>query len=400
MVKEAPKDEEAAEENKPAPASGPPRKTVIALAVFALLVLLALSGVITALLSHSEDPESIKIPERMAAAPAAEETAAQAADDLVLPQEEPVTIDATASPPEGAAQTESQIDLNAPKPEKKPVLLKPQEKSAPQSMIQWNRLPRLAMDKAPKIVIVIDDMGLNRRNAARMAAIEAPLTLSYMAYADDLPRQTAQAAANGHELIVHVPMEPKDRAHNNPGPSVLSVDLSPAENVARLSHDLEQFEGYIGLNNHMGSAMTASRTAMRPVMEEIKRRGLWFLDSRTTAASVADDLAAEMGVPYAVRDVFLDNVESVAAILKQLRQTEMVAQQRGYAVAIGHPYDATIAALQQWLPQARASGFEIVPLSTVISQRFPDASVPRYARTKDRTSLSENRVRSGTDGAM
>ncbi len=372
-----------------------PRSLLIIAGVFVFLVLLALGGIATALFSHSEDPESIKIPARVARSLADEQPAetANAPEEPIIAPDTPVTLDATQPPPAEQGQTESQINLNA-APSKAappaPALIKPQEKTAPQSMIEWSRLPHLAMGKAPKIVVVIDDMGLNHRNSLRMAQIDAPLTLSYMAYAENLPQQTALAAKNGHELIVHVPMEPQDMAHNNPGPNALLKHLSAEENVRRLDQDLTQFEGYIGLNNHMGSAMTSDRSAMRPVMAEIKRRGLWFLDSRTAANSVAAALADEMNVPYVARDVFLDNDEKLAATLAQLHKTEILAQHRGYAVAIGHPYDTTVQALQQWLPQARARGFEIVPLSEVIAQRFPNVPLPRYARAKDRTSLSEN----------
>jgi polysaccharide deacetylase 2 family uncharacterized protein YibQ len=140
----------------------------------------------------------------------------------------------------------------------------------------------------------------------------------------------------------------------------------------------------------MGSRMTASEAAMRPVMEAFKSKGLWFLDSRTIGNSVAGKLAGEMHVPYVERDVFLDNTETVPAILKQLQQVEQVARKKGYVVAIGHPYTQTIEALREWIPQAKQQGFKLVPLSTVIAERFPNAPVPKYARMDKTVSIAQH----------
>ncbi len=185
-------------------------------------------------------------------------------------------------------------------------------------------------------------------------------------------------------------MEPDDIKHNNPGPNALLTTNSAKENLQRLDHNLKSFEGYIGLNNHMGSKMTASESAMRPVMQSVKDRGLWFLDSRTIGNSVAGKIAAELNIPYVTRDIFLDNVDNVQTILAQLRQTEQVARKRGYAVAIGHPYSSTIAALKLWLPEARQKGFKLVPLSAIIAERYPAAPVPKYAQLKKTIVLTQH----------
>src|SRR5690606_33875729 len=134
------------------------------------------------------------------------------------------------------------------------------------------------------------------------------------------------------------------------------------------------------INNHMGSAFTKNPEAVRPVLMALKEKGLWFLDSKTVGSSVAGDIAAQLGIPSVERDVFLDNVADVGKILTQLKQTEKIARQQGYAVAIGHPYNETIEALQQWTAGLEARGFEIVPLSSIIAARFPEAPVPQYAR--------------------
>ncbi len=235
--------------------------------------------------------------------------------------------------------------------------------------------------KQPVIAIVIDDMGLDRKHSLQAINLPAPVTLAFMPYAQQVNAQTDAARQNGHELIVHMPMEPDDLAHNNPGPNALLLKNGEAENVHRLEQNLAAFTGYIGINNHMGSALTANRTAITPVLQDLKSRGLWFLDSKTDAHSVAANIADEIGLPFASRDVFLDNVNDKNAVLAQLRETENIARRKGYAVAIGHPKSGTIAALQDWTRDVESRGIALVPLSSVIAARFPNAAVPRYAQT-------------------
>lgn len=217
----------------------------------------------------------------------------------------------------------------------------------------------------PMIALVIDDMGLDRRRSARAVELPGPLTLSFLPYADDLPSQTALAHRRGHELLVHVPMEPLGSA-NNPGPNALTVGLSGDEVIGRLRRDLARFDGYVGINNHMGSKFTRDSPGMAAVMGELRARGLLWLDSRTTAGTVGTALARAYEVPHVERDVFLDDTPTAAAVRRQLAELETVARRRGWAVAIGHPKDATLDALTSWLPSLGERGFVLVPLSHVV----------------------------------
>ncbi|MEM7124194.1 MAG: divergent polysaccharide deacetylase family protein [Pseudomonadota bacterium] len=218
---------------------------------------------------------------------------------------------------------------------------------------------------APVIAIVIDDLGLNRRQTAAITALPGPLTMAFIPYAGDLAGQTAAARASGHEIFLHLPMEPID-GNKNPGPNALLASLSDAELQARLVDNLDRFTGYVGVNNHMGSRLTQDGGAMAIVMAELKHRDLMFLDSVTIGRSIAHHTAVTFGVPSAERDVFLDNVPDVPSIMRQLAALEAVANRRGYAIAIGHPHQATVAALAQWLPDAVSRGFRIVPASEII----------------------------------
>lgn len=217
----------------------------------------------------------------------------------------------------------------------------------------------------PMIAIVIDDLGVDKRRSERVTTLRAPLTLAWMTYAEDLPRVTQAARQRGHELMVHVPMQPQGE-NWDPGPDVLEVGVNPEENRRRLIWGLERFEGFVGINNHMGSRYTGDRVGMRVVMEELKKRGLLFLDSVTTDKSVAPELARNYQVPFAARQVFIDNDQNVAAVTAQLAKAEAYARKHGAAIAIGHPHDATIEALSQWLPALDAKGIVLVPVSAIV----------------------------------
>jgi polysaccharide deacetylase 2 family uncharacterized protein YibQ len=369
MVDDLPEDkEENAEAKAPNDAAATKSARIVwaVWGVFLLFALYTLGGIATALLSDVVDPSTVKMaaaPEIKPATAVPTPAAPEAPAPIPYPYEEPqYQVEETFG--DAPAQVEE-------KPVEQPV--------APQSRIEWEKFPKT--DK-PKIAVVIDDMGLNHRNSLRVVALPAALTLAYLPYAENLPKQTSDARGEGHELLVHMPMEPSDLAHNNPGPNALLRANSTDENLKRMASNLQKFEGYIGINNHMGSAFTKDREAILPVMQALKDKGLWFLDSKTVGSSVAGEIAQDLGIPSVERDVFLDNVADVTAILRQLKETEAIARKRGYAVAIGHPHNETIQALQQWTADIEARGFEVVPLSQIIEARYPEAPVPQYARAK------------------
>jgi len=136
-----------------------------------------------------------------------------------------------------------------------------------------------------------------------------------------------------------------------------------------LQSNLDRFDGYVGINNHMGSLLTTDRERMATVMAELRRRDLLFLDSRTSARSVAADEARRHGIPHAMRDVFIDHVIELEAIEKRLAQVERIAKLNGVAVAIGHPHAETLRALRTWLPSLERRGFRLVPISTVVAHK-------------------------------
>lgn len=220
----------------------------------------------------------------------------------------------------------------------------------------------------PAIAIVIDDMGLDRIRSQRMLELPGPLTMSFLTYASGLPSWSQSARRAGHEVLAHIPMEPLD-PRENPGPNALTMALTAEELSARLDGMLGPWRGYVGVNNHMGSRFTADRWRMGLVMKDLKARGLLWLDSRTAPDSEGMAVAESEGVPYAARDFFLDNVATVEAIVGQLQAVEDHARKTGTAIAIGHPYDATLIALEPWITELPRRGFALAPVSEVARRR-------------------------------
>ncbi len=215
----------------------------------------------------------------------------------------------------------------------------------------------------PLIAIVIDDLGITPERAAAALALPAAITMSVLPYARDAAAVARKARLLGHEVLVHLPMEAEHG--QDPGPQALLAGLSGDAFTGRLHWSLARLEGYVGVNNHMGSGLTQNRAAMALLMAQLKQRGLLFLDSRTAKQTLAASTARAMGVTALERDVFLDNVITREAVGAQLRKAEEIARRNGYAVAIGHPHAATIEALTGWAADLEARGFRLAPLSAI-----------------------------------
>lgn len=216
----------------------------------------------------------------------------------------------------------------------------------------------------PVIAVVIDDMGIAKKRTADIISLHAPLTASFLTYGADLANQIKAAQEAGMEIMLHAPMEPYSKV--DVAPDVLTTEMSADEVRAGLVKMLAKFQNVKGINNHMGSKFTEDKERMQVVMEVLKEKGLFFLDSKTTAHSVGKELAQKNGVSYATRHVFIDNKNQVDYILNQLQIAERIAKRNGYAVAIGHPKSKTYEALKQWLPSLKDKKIKIWPMSDIV----------------------------------
>lgn len=228
----------------------------------------------------------------------------------------------------------------------------------------------------PKIAIVIDDLGMDKRALKRLLALPGPITLSFLPYAPDVQAQVDNTLAAGHDVMLHLPMEPfaSEGKKLDPGRNALLTSDNPSQLYAKLEKNLSAFSGYTGVNNHMGSKFTSNLAAMEIVFQQLGKRNLFFVDSITSGRSVAETAARESGIELLRRDVFLDADHGDTAkvqIKKQLAELETLARENGQAIAIGHPYKTTIDALGPWLVTAEARGFQIVMVDDLLVDEEP-----------------------------
>lgn len=235
----------------------------------------------------------------------------------------------------------------------------------------------------PALALVIDDMGQSLSAAEALAALPYPVTLAIWPRAPHA-RATADVAAQRRlDVMAHVPMEPLARADGKrpqPGPGALRTDMDPGQIRAALADNLSALPSAMGLNNHMGSAFTGSAASCRRLCAWLEGRGFFVLDSLTTPDSQLGVQARALGMVSAVRDVFLDTRRQTPDILSALDQAAAKARARGYAVAIGHPYEETLRALRTWQDKEQVA---LVPLRRLV-WRLAQEKAAATARTPAR----------------
>jgi polysaccharide deacetylase 2 family uncharacterized protein YibQ len=229
----------------------------------------------------------------------------------------------------------------------------------------------LAQPSAKAFVsIVIDDLGYRPQEDRRAIALPAPVAVAILPHSNHSAALADEAKRAGKEVLLHLPMDPDDDTRAEAGPGRIENHMSAPEIAAMFAYDLQTVPHAVGVNNHMGSRLTQNPVAMNALMRAIRKRGnLFFLDSLTSPNSVAARSALELGVPALRRDVFLDHDRSETAISASLERLDHLLATRGHAVAIGHPYPETLALLERWLPDARARGIQVVPLSVMLEKQ-------------------------------
>jgi len=281
-------------------------------------------------------------------------------------------------PPRGDTKADAKADA---KPDKK-AALDPQlfEES------RHGNLPKIAADgrrpaltyaipvnlppgkvDAPRIAIVVGGLGVSASATAEaLEKLPGPVTLAYAPYSANLDAAAANARARNHEVLLQAPMEPFDYPDNDPGPQTLLTSLSADQNIDRLQWLMSRMQGYVGIASLMGARFTASDQALNPVLKEIARRGLIFVDDGSSSRSVASQIAGAQNLPFAKADIVLDAVPAPVEIDHALARLELAARERGSAVGYATASPASVARIADWAKNVASRGFVLVPISMVV----------------------------------
>jgi polysaccharide deacetylase 2 family uncharacterized protein YibQ len=228
-----------------------------------------------------------------------------------------------------------------------------------------------------RLAIIIDDIGYNQFQSERAARLNGAFTLSVLPFTPHGLSSALLAHNQGKELMLHLPMSTINNMPVGKGGLVSGMEKTAFLNIVR--QDLSNLPHIRGVNNHMGSRLTQEAEPMQWLMEELRSHGLYFVDSRTSAQTKALDIANQYRVPSLKRDVFLDDINDTKAIEYQLNRAIQFAKQRGAAVAIGHPYAATLTVLERAQPQLIQQGITLVYVSQLMQLARPMTPVPELA---------------------
>ena len=219
-----------------------------------------------------------------------------------------------------------------------------------------------------RVAIIMDDLGRDLETARALLAIDLPVSFAILPGEARAAQVAELAHRAGREVLIHIPMEPQSYPAINPGADALLLGQTPEEIRRRFQGFVERVPYAVGGNNHMGSRFTEYREGMEVVMVAMKEADLFFVDSRTTGHSVALAEARRAGVPAAGRDLFLDNVQDVELISREIRKLVVVAGRQGQAVGICHPYAQTLEALRREASYLRQHQIELVPVSRLLTR--------------------------------
>lgn len=245
----------------------------------------------------------------------------------------------------------------------------PQTGPVPHSIPDYEAFNREAVPPPPPITrvkpitngipvaIIIDDIGYDQKMAERFLALDVPITFSVLPQGTFNHGIIAQALKKDVEIMLHLPMEPGNYPSVNPGPGALLSTMGPDELIAQLNANLEMVSAAKGVNNHMGSKLTASSEQMRQIFTILKKRKLFFIDSRTSADTLCRPSAELLHLPFAERDVFIDHEPTPAFVKKQLKLLISRARRQGYAIGIAHPHPVTLEVLKAMLPELKNAVF-------------------------------------------
>ena len=223
----------------------------------------------------------------------------------------------------------------------------------------------------PKIAILLGGMGLNPK-LTQQAIRELPgdVTFAFAPYGDDLQAQVNKARADGHEVLLQLPMEPLGYPANNPGPKTLLADADQATNLEALHWHMSRFAGYTGITNYMGGKLLSTAAALKPVMAEMHKRGLIYLEDASTALTVSEATAKETHLSERRAQVVIDADPTPQGIAAALELLEGEARANGFAIGTGSGLEVTVESVKEWAEQLQTRGILLVPISAMYKGRL------------------------------
>jgi polysaccharide deacetylase 2 family uncharacterized protein YibQ len=239
-------------------------------------------------------------------------------------------------------------------------------------MTAYARPSAAMLDPRPKIAILIGGLGVSENiTTEAIAKLPANVSLGFAPYGGDLERWASRARGDGHEYMLQLPMEPFDYPNNDPGPQTLLTSEPDAVNLERLRWILGRMRGYVGVANFMGARFTSSEGSLTPVLTEIGRRGLMFIDDGSSPRSLSENLATKTGATAAEARVVIDAQTNPADIDAALARLEDIARTDGVAIGIGSALPVTVDRVGEWAKQLNSRGFVLVPVSAIVNRPKP-----------------------------
>jgi len=218
-----------------------------------------------------------------------------------------------------------------------------------------------------RIAILISGMGLSEvATTQAIQSLPGPVTLAFGPYGRNLDGWVRRSRDAGHEVMLQVPLEPFDYPDNDPGPHTLLTSLPREENLKRLHWIMSRFTGYTGITNYMGAKFAAAQQSFLPILEEIKSRGLIYLDDGTAARSTAGQIARDLGLDYSVSQIIIDEERNGKEIDIALKKLETIALENGFAIGIGSSLPITIGRVAEWVGTLEAKGIKLIPISAAV----------------------------------
>lgn len=221
--------------------------------------------------------------------------------------------------------------------------------------------------RGTRIALVVGGLGLSQTGTQKaIRDLPGEVTLGFATAGNSLQRWMQEARRSGHEILLQLPMEPFDYPANDPGPNALRVGLSEKKNLAELHRNLAEITNYTGVMNYLGGRFLSDADALEPVMRDLGKRGLLFLDDGTSAQSLSGKVAGAFDVPHGFADLTLDSELNRGAILRKLDELERIARRNGTAIGVASAFDESVGAIASWVSEAQARGIEIVGVSALV----------------------------------